>query len=89
MSFARLGSASVQGTTTSGYHNNCLAQGNSQYHHKHQGPKQKQTIRPCIRFVLRRLEHCTKIIKLDHGHPVWTKQHQNSCILPCPPNEVS
>mmetsp|Transcript_28677 Transcript_28677/g.60541 ORF Transcript_28677/g.60541 Transcript_28677/m.60541 type:complete len:981 (-) Transcript_28677:209-3151(-) len=49
--------------------------------------KRKQTIRPYIRFVLGKHEHCTKITKYNKGNPVWSMRHHNSCLLPCPPEE--
>jgi len=81
--------ASMQGTTTSAPTNNPHACGNrySRHHFKHQ--RRKQTIRPYIRFELGRHEHCTKITKFNHGHPVWSKRHHNSCLLPCPVDDVS
>lgn len=82
--------ASMEGTTTSAHTNNPHACGNrySRHHFKHR-QKRKQTIRPYIRFELGRHEHCTKITKFNHGHPVWSKRHHNSCLLPCPVDDVS
>eukprot|EP00578_Thalassiosira_sp_NH16_P002208 CAMPEP_0181137638 /NCGR_PEP_ID=MMETSP1071-20121207/33808_1 /TAXON_ID=35127 /ORGANISM="Thalassiosira sp., Strain NH16" /LENGTH=1157 /DNA_ID=CAMNT_0023224397 /DNA_START=255 /DNA_END=3729 /DNA_ORIENTATION=+ len=46
------------------------------------------TIRPYIRFVLGKHEHRTKVTKFNKGHPTWGKRHNNSCLLPCPPEEL-
>jgi len=46
------------------------------------------TLRPYIRFVLGKHEHCTKITKFNNGNPTWSKRHHNSCSLPCPPEEL-
>ena len=50
--------------------------------------KSEPTIRPYVRFVLGRHEHCTKITRYNEGNPKWTKRHHNSCVLPCPPEEL-
>jgi len=46
------------------------------------------TVRPYIRFVLGKHEHCTKVTKFNDGNPKWSKRHHNSCLLPCPPEEL-
>lgn len=60
----------------------------NRHSHNPRQRKRKQTIRPYIRFVLGKHEHCTKITKNNKGNPVWSKRHHNSCLLPCPPDEL-
>lgn len=50
--------------------------------------KRKDTIRPYVRFILGEHEHCTKTTKFTNGNPTWTNRHHNSCLLPCPPEEL-
>ena len=46
------------------------------------------TIRPYIRFLLGKHEHSTKVTRFNDGNPRWSKHHHNSCLLPCPPDEI-
>eukprot|EP00970_Alexandrium_tamarense_P010469 scaffold2131_cov192-Alexandrium_tamarense.AAC.6 len=45
------------------------------------------SIRPYIRFVLGKNEHCTKPAKFNNGNPTYYKSHHNSCLLPMPKEE--
>eukprot|EP00804_Cyclotella_cryptica_P011579 CCRYP_012087-RA/>CCRYP_012087-RA protein AED:0.02 eAED:0.01 QI:373/0.33/0.5/1/1/1/4/214/1413 len=48
----------------------------------------RDTIRPYVRFVLGKNEHCTKPAKLlANGNLYYYKRHSNSCLLPMPREE--
>jgi len=50
----------------------------------HQGP-----IRPYIRFSLGKHEHQTSVTRYyGKGSAKWSKRHDNTCLLPCPPEEM-
>jgi hypothetical protein len=56
----------------------------------HGAPLRKhRTVRPFIRFSLGRHEHCTRVTIINSGNAKWSQRHQNSCLLPCPPEEFS
>lgn len=51
---------------------------------KHHGP-----IRPYIRFSLGKHEHQTSVTRYyGKGSAKWSKRHDNTCLLPCPPEEM-
>ena len=48
-----------------------------------------RTVRPFIRFSLGKHEHCTRVTIINNGNAKWSQRHRNSCLLPCPPEEIS
>ena len=57
--------------------------------HRRSTRKRKHpTVRPYVRFILGDNEHATKVAKYNKGNPKFTKRHYNSCLLPCPPEEL-
>jgi hypothetical protein len=46
-------------------------------------------IRPYIRFSLGKHEHQTSVTRYyGKGSAKWSKRHDNTCLLPCPPEEM-
>lgn len=56
----------------------------------HRLPLRKyRTVRPFIRFSLGNHEYCTRVTMINNGNAKWYQRHRNSCLLPCPPEELS
>jgi hypothetical protein len=56
----------------------------------HRLPLRKyRTVRPFIRFSLGKHEYCTRVTMINNGNAKWYQRHRNSCLLPCPPEELS
>ena len=57
-------------------------------HRRHTRKRNNPTVRPYVRFILGDNEHATKVAKYNKGSPQFGKRHYNSCLLPCPPEEL-
>lgn len=57
-------------------------------HRKSTTKRKHPTVRPYVRFILGDNEHATKVAKYNKGNPKFSKRHYNSCLLPCPPEEL-